>query len=148
MSGCLRNCRPDNPVYAYWSIYNSKNGDDIVFGMDFYKVLIEYIKICVGDLYVDGRPFYLLYDHKRLMQYRMEYLANNGVHKNLYKKLSEDYKDLVEQAETLQLFVQKYKVAKRDTLASKIINCLQSMEMKEVEILKPLVDLCNYGDIL
>lgn len=57
------------------------NSVETVYGLNCYNLLREFLEDCVGDgvYHIDIRPFHLLWDHKKAMLMRIEYLGTNNI---------------------------------------------------------------------
>lgn len=52
----------------------------VLYGLNFYDYVIE--NICIEKKSIDIRPFHILYNHKRLMKIRLEYLFSRNIYDN------------------------------------------------------------------
>jgi hypothetical protein len=127
-----------NVVPEYWKLYNQKNGELIVYGMDIYEVLINYIKISKGEGFIDIRPFYLLYDHKKIMIQRMKFLENSGSdnEKHKYLELACNYDNLASIAYIITMMVAKYNIIHKDEILNEIVLQLKKLWKEEKEYLE------------
>lgn len=104
----------------YWMLHNQKNSDSIVFGMDIYEAITKYIHDCreIVDFQIDIRPFYLLYDHKKIMQVRLNYLKDNAEYysRKKYSELAIQYEELIKLAKKIFFVVIKYCMIHDETL--------------------------------
>ena len=100
---------------------------DVIYGLEYYDYLIDRIK---RDGFVDVRMYHLLYDHKILMKFRLEYLVE------LERYNSDKLESLIKKTETLiheslvtrscaMLFDFNKTKAKEDNLIEMIANLKQ-----------------------
>jgi hypothetical protein len=71
--------------------------DEMAFGIDFYTVLQDYIKVkSDGNIFsFDIRPFQVIYEHKRMMLKRLKFLMErNEISSVAYDSISADYKEI------------------------------------------------------
>lgn len=125
-------------IPEYWDKYNSDNKHEIVFGMEIYNTLINYIiGITSNKLHdIDVRPFYMLYDHKKIMVVRIKYLYNHQYCKNHSEENINKIVELEDQARIVLNLIIKYNITKNNVIINKVVNMLNDIEKKEKEILK------------
>lgn len=125
----------------YWDSYNSDNRDDIVFGMDIYTTLKNYITrsktICESN--IDNRPFYMLYDHKRIMLLRLNYLYEHEYYKNYNSENIIGFNKIESQAKDVVNLIVKYNISKNNTILDKVVDILSIIENNEKNILKQYI---------
>lgn len=133
-------------VPEYWDIYDYE-GDkcDKDFGMGIYSTLKNYAKDISNSetSLFDIRPFYLLYDHKRIMTLRLEYLYKQGYLAEFDSDNIMRYSEVEANARDVVNVVVKYDVQKDEGRNNKnlieiLINILNNIEKEESEILKLL----------
>ncbi len=123
-------------VSEYWLMYNSDNKSNIAFGYEIYASLRNYIaKQMYHKAFIDIRPFYLLYDHKKIMTLRIKYLYKKGFFVENYHKNIDHFYNIEKQTEAIINLLIKYNMLKTDELIKKIVVLLNSIEIKEQEIL-------------
>jgi hypothetical protein len=127
-------------VHEYWDIYNFEDDrQNIHFGMEIYSTLKNYMRnVSKGEDRFGVRPFYLLYDHKRIMTLRLEYLYKQGYiekfgHDNIVR-----FSKVENQAQNIINLVIKYDLTKKERLIDKVIKRLDDIEKEEFEILNLL----------
>lgn len=120
----------------YWLMYNNENIGNIVFGNQIYTTLSNYISKAInGNADIDLRPFYLLYDHKKIMLLRIKYLNQKGYFSECYEKSINDLTIIEEQCRLLVSLVIKYNITKNTKLINKAINVLNLVKNQENDIL-------------
>lgn len=125
----------------YWELYNVGDRENTVFGVEIYTTLKNYIiRQAKGEFYIDIRPFYLLYDHKRIMCLRLKYLDEQGCFNDCDNKSNIIAAAEIEfQAKTIINLIIKYSINKNINLISRITNMLDDIRHKEYEILKQYI---------
>jgi len=119
----------NSTMLEYWNVYNCENSKDIVCGIGIYEALRDYVSNVER---IDIRPFYLLYDHKKIMVSRFDYLAKNGLIDNEYSKSLTDIKD---ESQNIINRLLKYKFDGKREALEKTVENLKVMEDNEYEIL-------------
>lgn len=114
----------------------------IVFGIANYDLIIE----CLIDLlngkdkiFIDIRPFHVLWDHKVLMSMRIKYLTENHIIKddrNLYNRY-EEIKNIC--LMNRSLFIKYYK-KKDNGILNRIIENLNIIKCEEKNVMNDLID--------
>lgn len=111
------------------------------FGINVYDALIEYIKEIRDSRKIDIRPFHNMYDHKKLMAKRIEYLVrkkiiNNNVNRYVYLQIEE--KSLV-----LCNMIIKYKLKSSCKALEQILDKLREIkDLEEKELTNLLECFC------
>ena len=126
----------------YWEIYNVGDRENTVFGIEIYTTLKNYIirQASEGEFNIDIRPFYLLYDHKKIMCLRLKYLDEQG-----YFNYCNNERNIIAateievQAKRVVNSVIKYNISKNIDLVSRITNMIDDIRHKEYEILKQYI---------
>ena len=131
--------------------YNSRNSSEKVrmngcllvnrvFGLEVYKYLKEYFKFLMcEDFDSDIRLLHILYEHKKCMLMRLEYMyKNNYINDNSY--IYDGYK-YIEQ-ETFKTKTQhfKYIVGGKKRCLSQLVDSLSEIEQKESELIERLMN--------
>ena len=128
-------------IPEYWNNYNSDNRKDIVFGMEIYTTLKSYItrvkSSCDSD--IDIRPFYMLYDHKKIMVLRVKYLYEHEYYKNYNNQNIIGLTKIESQTKNVVYLLIKYNISKNNNILDKVINMLNNLENDEKNILKQYV---------
>lgn len=94
-------------VPEYWTIYNNCDRSRAFFGMDFYNKLNNYLVNSKGKK-IDIRPFYLLYDHKKMMKLRLQYLITHTKNLQLPEEIFKYCDLLIEKNEIVVNLMLKY----------------------------------------
>ncbi|MBW4085029.1 hypothetical protein [Paenibacillus sp. S150] len=127
-----------NP-YEQWMMHAS----DMAFGLEIYDVIIHFLdKVYEAE---DKRPFFVLHEHKKLMQMRINFLQ---------KKLDldcdilfQEYSAIVKKSNIVSMIYLKYTITKNENIKKNIIHELQIIKDKEEGILNELCNLLiKYND--
>ena len=101
----------------------------VLYGLNFYDYIID--NICNGRESIDIRPFHILFDHKRLMKIRLEYLYSRNTYDNEeIQRLLLQNNDLINLSKLIRNLAIKYNVRNNTEI-------LQSLKGK-CKILKSL----------
>ncbi len=112
-----------------------------VFGFECYAELMSEKGL---DLILkDRRVLHLLYEHKFVMEQRLEYLAYFENHNAKIRKCFEDYNDIVGSALNIRNLALKYQINGDEKIRNKIFNSLKEMMDKEKKILSEVVVLLS-----
>jgi hypothetical protein len=113
---------------------------DFVFGMKVYDSLENWLGLYSSE-YVDNRSLFGLWDHKKIMKYRLIYLEKKG-YLNKSKEYAIQYEKVESIADNLRLLNMKYNIVRKKEVLSSIINSLKIMKEVEYKILtQVLVEL-------
>lgn len=124
----------------YWDFYNMENKRNIDFGTEVYRSLGNYVRRMVDNgLLINIRPFYLLYDHKKLMLLRLKFLHGLKSFTNADNNLI-GMENIEKQAKNLVNMTIKYNISGNKALADKILNLLNDIKKGEYEILRQYID--------
>lgn len=121
--------------YSYQS-YNK----DVLYGINFYNYILD---VFIKEEYIDIRPFHILYDHKIIMNIRLEYLKTLGIYDN--NDIIDLNNSLIDQTNILRNMVIKYNITRDNDIKDKI--CRKCFSIKEsdydlfTELLKYLSQL-------
>lgn len=129
-------------IPEYWNNYNADNKEAIVFGMDIYSTLRNYINIVISkeESYFDIRPFYLLYDHKKMMYLRLKFMNKQGYFLKIdYNQNIVCINEIMVMAKTLVNLITKYNYSRKITLKDRMIELLSDIEKKEYYVLKQYI---------
>ncbi|MBO4347267.1 MAG: hypothetical protein J5840_06485 [Lachnospiraceae bacterium] len=122
----------------YWVGYNNCNKKEIVWGMDYYKALTDYIRI--RKEYIPVRLTYLLLDHKKLMIERLKYIEESGFEVRDY---IEAYEMLCKKNKIAISLALKYNIQSDERTKERCINTLLGIEESERETLGQLLESLN-----
>lgn len=112
------------------------------FGYKHYAIIdmyIDYIMVNKND-YIDVRPFHLIYEHKKMMVMRMQYLTNNNI---ICDNIDLGNKALLleQQCVKLRNIVIKFNVSCNYSLMDKIRKLLKDIKCQELTLLNELLKL-------
>lgn len=132
-------------IYERISAYHSGNNtteahkhltecDSGNFGIKIYDELLnnkESQELLLQDIRI---PF-MIHEHKKCMQLRMEYLAEWGLFPKIYEARIENYiKNIVNTSEIILVLIMKYQRSKNQSICERVIN--------NIKILKDLETKC------
>jgi len=100
-----------------------RNPAEGTYGLNIYKRLQEFVKIGIEDRPLDVRPFHVLYDHKKCMNLRINYLHNLGYISKI-DELSNLYLRVEQQALILRNHVLKYNCSTNNSILLNKINTM------------------------
>ena len=124
-----------NSMPEYWDKYNYKNSKNIVFNREVYNTLKNYVTEKMdGQSEIDIRPFYLLFDHKKMMILRIRYLCEQGFYEN--NNNENQLKEIEQLTKNMVNIIIKYNIAKNKTYRNKIITLLDYIDNKEYDALQ------------
>ncbi|MCL2717614.1 MAG: hypothetical protein FWE14_02380 [Lachnospiraceae bacterium] len=118
----------------YWTIYNCGNRDNIAFGHDIYKPLIAYLEAKPESFEI--ALFYLLYDHKRIMNQRWQFLSKQYEIDEAYLH---SLKEIEIKAEIMMNLVVKYALSGNERILIKTVEQLKRIEEEEYATLSSIL---------
>lgn len=107
------------------------------FGTEIIRQMTAVLKEHTGKF--DIRPFHLLYEHKLLMEKRVQYLLENGYLKEEDIKLS-DFTLLREQMKSIRNGVIRYNLTFKESRKEKLIEEWDKVRVSEEKLIKQLID--------
>lgn len=125
-------------VPEFWNFYNNDERKNLVFGIQVYDTLKNYIirKMSNKDSYIDIRCFYLLYEHKKLMVLRFKYLNELGYFKDINNNINiSKLSDLEVKSQIIVNLILKYSFTRDTSLANRIVSLLEYIKIEECAIL-------------
>ena len=116
---------------------------DRVYGIDSYHCLTKYLeKRLIDKNFIDIRIFHFLYEHKKLMQQRIDYLLRNGLIND--KRFLDDWSVLVTQAEMIRNKILRSRIVGFTNEKLQVINkTLNNMYLDEKKTLSDLITLLS-----
>lgn len=114
---------------------NPQNPELSAFGMEIYRYLIDYCRLLMEDLAeYDIRPFHLLWEHKKCMLSRMEFIQTNCNIK-LPTSLIGSYGEIEKKCNEARMAVLKFYFTKDKSLIAKTIKLIDFVQTEEAVIL-------------
>lgn len=119
-----------------------KHKDNYVYGNQIYTVLNN----CIDAMLInhdfthspiDIRPFRLLWEHKRILQNRINYIITQY---NMPKDILYSFEDVIAQANTLFMLAIKYDVTNQKKILESIISQVNLLREHETELLTFFLD--------
>lgn len=118
--------------YSYQS-YNK----DILYGMNFYNYILD---VFINEKIIDIRPFHILYDHKKIMNIRLEYLKKLGIiDKDKIDNIFNLNNLLIEQSLLLRNMVLKYNINHNKSIKDEIYKKCLSVKESDYELFDELL---------
>ena len=116
-------------------------GDGNVYGIVVHEYISEYVtKLYTGDIpyeRMDWRVFRLIWEHKKVM---LERIVNIEQCLNLTNEISEKYKCIVSEADTMRMLYASHHMKRRDSVLPIIRKKLLNLADEEKKLLTLLVD--------
>jgi len=110
------------------------------WGLDVYKHLRGYFNSLInGDAWYDIRPLHILYEHKKCMVSRLEYMEKNNYISDC-SYLIDSYKILENKSMVMRNLQLKYSATSDKKYLRSIVETLAEIEQKEEELLEILID--------
>lgn len=122
-------------VPEYWNGYNYANKQYVTFGMNYYKVVTQYL-LDEKPWHIQTSIVYLLLDYKKIMIDRLRFLLND------YPSLAsciDDYKRIYTDMQIIINLVIKYDVNHKEKLLYKIAERLMIVYEEERSILRNVI---------
>lgn len=120
----------------YWEGYNYSNKKNIVFGVDFYTALYQYLEKYKPEDIPDFLE-YLMVDHKKLMIERIKFL---NLEINGLEEFVRGYEKIYENVRMILNLSLKYYITNKMSLLDKVIEQLKLIQKEERELLIRLID--------
>ncbi|MBT2284105.1 hypothetical protein J7E78_11190 [Paenibacillus polymyxa] len=114
------------------------NKSDDFYGLEVYDKLIAYYKDKPNNS--DLKPPHLIWEHKKLMLMRIEYLVSNQIIAK-DQALTKVYAELIQLSKTAQNILIKYRILEDEQLLNKVINIYEEIRAKEETSLQKLLSL-------
>jgi hypothetical protein len=115
--------------------------EDHAYGLVVHEYIAEYVtKLYTGDIpyeRMDRRVFRLIWEHKKAMLERIVCIEQRL---KLSNEISEQYKQLVSDADTMRMLYASHHMKRRDSVLPIIKNKLLNLANKEKELLTLLID--------
>ena len=116
-------------------------GEDNVYGIVVHEYIAEYVsKLYRGDIpydRMDRRVFRLIWEHKKAMLERIALIEQSL---DMDNEVSEKYKPLVAEADTMRMLYASHHMKRRDSVLPIIKNKLLTLMKNEQELLTVLVE--------
>lgn len=128
----------ESRVPEYWRLYNFSNSKEVVFGLSVYDALSEYIeRIFKQDvMYIDGRHFYLLMEHKKIMIERLKFLCTQKYYEeSSMMPIIESYKKMSRKSKLIVNLLVKSFIAKNKNDLKKVLDFLHHIKQEEYDTL-------------
>lgn len=112
--------------------------DKDYYGLQVYTILLEYLANFENTIGIDLRPFFVLWEHKRIMLLRIKYMGDNNFLDDSGSLYSE-YSKIERKAFTLNNIWMKYSVSKDKKAIDKIVNVINELYKEEPIILEKML---------
>ncbi|WP_251577022.1 hypothetical protein [Paenibacillus sp. MER TA 81-3] len=127
--------------------YLNYNNDNNVFGLETYNYLKQYYeRILDGtDVHKGGflRSLHVLWEHKKLMLERINYLAKNNIITTDNNELYNKFKGIEEEVLNMRNSAIKYNITNDVSYIINIIETFETIKLREEAELKRLLDALN-----
>lgn len=120
-----------------------KYGKDC-YGVDIYSKLIEYINSLVETIGIDMRPFNVLWEHKKVMLLRIEYMIDNNF-LNDSDSILKAYSDIERQAFFLNNLWIKYSIKRDKRIIEKMNVAIEKIKFEEISVFEDILNELNYS---
>ncbi|OPH47993.1 hypothetical protein BC351_39075 [Paenibacillus ferrarius] len=123
----------------------NRNTDNDAYGLETYDYLQLYFEACSRkdpNLFnrQDVRQLHILYEHKKIMVDRINYLTEKGCMSRA-EKIRDGYKALIDQSFLLRHSIMKARSKKEEYPYAQMFNQFDSMKNQEQQLLEALIDL-------
>lgn len=124
------------------SVNDDKDRPNAIYGMDAYKLFETRMEefICCGS--IDIRPFHLLYEHKKMMLVRIQYMLER---QPLCGELIREYEQIVELAVTLRNLILKYELTSKKHELSRAHWLLCEIIAREKNFFEQFLDIMEHS---
>ncbi|WP_187355400.1 hypothetical protein ['Paenibacillus yunnanensis' Narsing Rao et al. 2020] len=130
-----------NEIPEYWKLYNYHNQINIDFGMQIYSTLKNYVNnTSDNEGSLDIRPFYLLYEHKRIATLRMKYLHENQHLGKMNCGFIDNFSLIEAQAKITTNHAIKYNLTNNKHILERMNLLLTNLEKEESKCLNQFLD--------
>ncbi len=128
-----------------WKRSDSYWKENCTYGIKIYDILSEYItKISDGNFQYDVRPFHVLWEHKKVMLERLEYLSSLGYLSDA-SLLYNNYKEIENKCLLIRNLFLKCMMTNKKSNLEKIKIVLSQLKLVEMDLLKTLIDTLKSG---
>lgn len=130
----------ENFMFSRQNINHLKNNCINKYGINVYDDLINYLLHLNLGKDINLISFYLLYEHKRCMNKRIQYLVCKGIN---VKNICQEYSHIEKKARIIVNMFIKYIIRKENNMdfTKKIVSYLEEMKKQEIELISELVKI-------
>lgn len=129
-------------VPEYWRMYNVANSKYMIYGLDIYDALIDYVDKYDKDYVLDVRPFYILKDHCIMISQALGYVRDiSGKNEADFDEMIDGYNKIVKIAENAALLILLIIETGSKSKKGNMISQLNKMREMEAEIGKKIAKL-------
>lgn len=115
------------------------------FGIDIYNELIKNIRIVMNDQKItrlDHRHYQILWEHKKCMLLRIEYLTDMGLLKN-DADIRKNYNEIEKESLIARNLILKYNITNNNPLLESLISHVIKISETEKQIILKLLEYCE-----
>ncbi|WP_218619011.1 BtrH N-terminal domain-containing protein, partial [Paenibacillus sp. P32E] len=124
----------------YQSFYSHELYSEWTYGIDILPRLIEYYSLNLKDsTRMDIRPFYTLYDYKKLMVARIRYIEKKKLY-DIKPMFSEGFTKLENKSESLLNLYIKYALTQHEKYSDKLMILFNELYLNEQVLLEQLLN--------
>lgn len=128
----------ESRVPEYWRLYNFSNSKEVVFGLGVYDALSEYIERVLEQdfILIDGRHFYLLMEHKKIMIERLNFLCTQKYYdENSMMPIIESYKKMRKESNSIVNLIVKSFITENKKYIKRVLDHLHQIKKEEYDTL-------------
>jgi hypothetical protein len=112
---------------------------DLTLGINTYDKMIEYLNLLLeGKTACDHKPFHVLWEHKKCMVQRIEFMINNQLISE--KKFHALYKEIEKKTKTFRNVIIKYSMKPAPKSIQYIISELKAMKLMESALIHEILE--------
>ncbi|MEK5415724.1 hypothetical protein [Paenibacillus sp. FSL L8-0708] len=135
-------------IYGYWKSSSpeqrssnwSSAFDGCVKGIESYEVVKEYLNLLSkGEVKYDIRPFHSLWEHKKIMIMRLEYMQRNGLLKTDHTILN-SYKNIEQMSLILRNLILKYNLTQDHSILTRMSSEVDKIVFDEHKIIPAILN--------
>lgn len=120
---------------------NTTSDTKTVYGIEGINIIINYLKTLNARKSLDVRQIYFLYNHKRNMKYKLQFLYEHKYIPN--NKIVDEYEVIIKNTNICLNIAIKYSLVKRVELINDMIILLKKIYLLEYNILNDLISILN-----
>ncbi|MEN6316086.1 MAG: hypothetical protein ABFD25_17785 [Clostridiaceae bacterium] len=127
---------------TYYDEVITKMKPDRIYGLKVYDYLTQYIDCFSGnkELDFDIRPIHILWEHKKCMIMRLQYMYSNGYFTNKANSFFEIYRQIEQKALALRNTSIKYNITKNSQLLNRLKSSLEEIRIQEYDVIPSLIN--------
>jgi len=129
-----------NPIHNFRSYYSTNLYHDWTCGLSIYKKLNNCLTLHLDKkMNIDRRPFYINWEHKKLMLARIEYIRTHNYY-DFVPMVYDGYKELERNTNIILYLFLKYQITQNDSCIYSAKNLLDDVYRTEKQLLEGLLE--------